>query len=68
MNFNMNEYKNPNGTYNGAKFFSTMTGLEEQEIVYMFERMKQLKALNYSTEEAKEIIREELKTKPWENK
>lgn len=64
----MEDFKNPDGTYNGTKFFATMTGLEEQEITYMFERMKQLKVLNYSTEEAKKIIREELKTKPWENK
>ena len=57
------DYKNKDGTYNGAKMLSNLSGISEEEILEVFERMKYLMDVeNKSQEETKEIIRKEFPT------
>lgn len=62
----MEKHQNPDGTFNGVKIFSELTGLSEAEIEWTFNRMKHLLNVEKKTsEEAKEIIRKEVHSKPW---
>lgn len=63
------QFKNPDGTYNGAKALSAASGLPEGEILWTFNRLKHLMTADgKSKDEAKAIVREEAKCKPWEQR
>ena len=57
--------QNPDGTWNGARAMSAISGLDEREIQWMFDRMKELITEGVSPEERKRIVREEGASKPW---
>lgn len=61
----MNDCQNPDGTYNGVKFFAQVTGLAEEEILWMWNRLRQLRNEGIARKEAMKIIAEETKGKPW---
>lgn len=58
---------NSDGTFNGARALSAISGLDQREIQWMFDRMKGLVAADVGPEERKRIIREESTLKPWLN-
>ena len=65
----MTDHRNPDGTFNGVSFFSQVTGLDQEEIKWTMERIRQLLHVEGKTkEEAKSIVREEQKLKPWVKK
>ena len=59
--------QNQDGTYNGARALSAISGLDQREIQWMFDRMKELVALGIDADERKRIVREEGASKPWLN-
>lgn len=60
-------FKNPDGTYNVAEALAAASGLSKKEITWTWKRMKHLRQVEgKSSEEAKRIIMEEGKLKPWE--
>lgn len=59
------KYRNANGTYNGAAAMADMTGLSQAEILWTFNRLKELRALGVSSDDAKAIVLREQKAKPW---
>lgn len=60
-------WRNPSGTYNGVKMFSDLTGLSEAEIKWTWERTKTLiNKEGKSKKEARKIIKEESRSRPWE--
>lgn len=62
----MKKHQNKDGTFNGVKIFAELTGLHEDEIAWMFKRMQHLLNVDKKTkEEAKIIVTEEAKQKPW---
>jgi hypothetical protein len=58
---------NPDGTFNGALAMSAISGLDQREIQWMFDRMKELVAAGVGPEESKRIVHEEGASKPWLN-
>lgn len=59
-------WRNPSGTYDGAGMLAEMSGLSKAEIMWTFERLKYLmQAEGKTKEEAKAIVKEETKTRPW---
>lgn len=63
----MSDSLNPDGTYNGVKIMARLSGLSEAEVKWTFYRFKHLMQVQKKTkDEAKAIITEESKTKPWE--
>jgi|GEM_PF-4645065 len=62
----MDKYKNSDGTYNGVKMLSDLSGLSEGEVSWTFNRLKQLIHDEKKTkQEALKIVKEEAKKKPW---
>jgi len=62
-----NDFKNPDGTYDGAAALAALSGLSKEEIMWTWARMKHLRHVEGKTsEEAKAIIAKEVKLKPWE--
>lgn len=62
----MDEFKNPNGTYNGIRMLAALSGLEEREIKWCADRLKQLLVVEGKPQdEAKAIVKREAATKPW---
>ncbi len=59
--------QNPDGTWNGVKAMSAISGLDPREIKWMFDRMKQLKASGADAAEMKRVVHEEGASKPWLN-
>lgn len=59
------DFRNPDGTYNGVKMFASMSGLSEAEIQWTFLRIKALYAEGKTKQEAKAIVASEAKSKPW---
>jgi hypothetical protein len=60
-------YRNPDGTYNGVKVMAALSGLSEAEVAWTFNRLKHLLHVEKkSADEAKAIVAEECKSKPWE--
>jgi hypothetical protein len=60
------KFRNPNGTYNGAKALSAWTGLSYEEVTWTAKRLKQLMHEDGNTkQEALGIVKEESKSKPW---
>lgn len=61
------QFKNPDGTYNGAAFFASITGLSQAELAWTAKRLAHLmKTEGKSRDEAKAIVAAEAKSKPWE--
>lgn len=62
----MIRFRNPDGTYNGVAMMAAMSRLSEAEVEWTFRRLKVLLVdRKMSKEEAKAIVAEESKTKPW---
>lgn len=62
----MDQWKNPNGTYNGAQMLADVSGLSIAEIRWTADRFKQLLHVEKrSKAEAKAIVKAESATKPW---
>ncbi len=61
------KFRNPDGkTFNGVKMFAELTGVSEAEIQWTFDRLKQLQVVEgKSKEDAKRIVTEEARLKPW---
>ena len=60
------KFRNPNGTYDGAKALSDWTGLSYEEVTWTAKRLKQLMHEDGKTkQEALGIVKEESKSKPW---
>lgn len=59
--------QNSDGTWNGARAMSAISGLDQREIQWMFDRIKQLKAAGADVAEMKRVLREEGASKPWLN-
>ena len=49
-----------------ADFLAKMSGLSREEILWTFCRMRALRAEGKTPAEAKAIVKEETKSKPWE--
>lgn len=60
------DHRNANGTYNGVTIFAEITGLPEAEILWMFNRLKELMASGVNKTDAKAIVADEGQRKPWE--
>lgn len=62
------QFRNPDGTYNGAKAMSAWTGLSYEEVTWTAKRIKQLIHEDGKTkQEALGIVKEESKSKPWQD-
>jgi hypothetical protein len=62
----MDQWKNPNGTYNGAQMLADVSGLSIEEIQWTANRFKHLLHVEKrSTIEAKAIVKAESASKPW---
>jgi len=59
--------ENPDGTFNGAKALSAISGLDQREVKWMFNRMKELVAAGIPDVERRRIVSEEGAKKPWLN-
>lgn len=62
----MSDFRNPDGTYNGVKMMAALSGLSEAEIKWTFDEMKRLMNSGMAKEEAKALVKERAKSKPWE--
>lgn len=60
------KHRNPDGTYNGVTYMSEMSGLSQAEIKWMWERQKVLRDTGHTVAEIKAIIKEEARSRPWE--
>jgi TRAP-type C4-dicarboxylate transport system permease large subunit len=62
-------FRNPDGTYDGIKMLAAMSGLSEAEVAWTAKRLKHLMHVEKKTkEEAKAVVAQESKSRPWENK
>lgn len=62
----MNDWRNPDGTYNGIKMLADLSGLSRAEVAWTAKRLQQLMAAGSSKAEAKAIVKTEAAEKPWE--
>jgi hypothetical protein len=63
----MSKYQNPDGTYNLTGILASLSGLSEAEVRWTALRLQHLmKVEGKSKEEAKAIVAEEGKSRPWE--
>jgi hypothetical protein len=62
----MEEFKNPNGTYNGVKMMAKISGLSEDEILWTWIRARELHTSGVGKEQIVDILKSEAKNKPWE--
>ena len=62
----LGDCQNRDGTYNGAQLLASVSGLSVEEIKWTWNRMKDLRQSGKSGDEAKAIIAEEVKSRPWE--
>lgn len=61
------EFSNGDGTYNGVALLSRISGLSMAEVYWTANRLKHLLKVEKRTkDEAKSIVREEAKSRPWE--
>lgn len=59
-------YSNGDGTYNGVAMLADLSGLSREEILWTFNRIKQLRQVEgKSKEEALGIVKAESKNRPW---
>ena len=62
------KFRNLDGTYDGAKAMSAWTGLRYEEVTWTAKRLKHLMHEDGKTkQEAIGIIKEESKSKPWQD-
>jgi len=60
------KHRNADGTYNGITMMSEISGLSQAEIRWTWERLRHLMHVDgKSKDEAKAIVREERKSRPW---
>lgn len=62
--------RNPDGTYHLGRVFESLTNgkISSAEIMWMANRLKHLMHVEKKTkDEAKAIVKEEARTKPWES-
>jgi len=61
-------FRNPDGkTFNGVKLMAWLSGLSESEIRWTADRLRYLIHVEHkSKDEAKRIVKDEAKIKPWE--
>lgn len=64
----LGSHRNADGTYNGVSLFAALTGLSQAEIRWTWDRMRDLVKSGCTGAQAKEIIKEEAKAKPWEER
>ncbi len=63
------DFRNPDGTYDGVAFMAAISGLSTAEVKWTFDRLRHLMVIEKrDKEDAKAIVWEEVKTKPWETK
>jgi uncharacterized protein YoaH (UPF0181 family) len=63
----MSKHQNPDGTYNLVTYLASLTGLSEAEVQWTALRIQHLmKTEGKSKDEAKAIVKEEGKSRPWE--
>jgi hypothetical protein len=62
----VDRHRNADGTFDGVGLLAGLSGLDRAEVKWMFERMVQLlRVEGKSRAEAKAIIAEEAKARPW---
>lgn len=61
----MDGFRNPNGSYNGIKALAAWSGLSEAEVAWTARRVKELMAAGTSAADAKVIVKQEAKSRPW---
>jgi hypothetical protein len=64
----MEEFRNPNGTYNGVKAMAALSGLSEDEIAWTWRRAKELKAAGLGRAQLAAALKAEARLKPWEKR
>lgn len=63
---NIAQFRNQNGTYDGAAVLAALTGLSYVEVAWSAKRIKDLLATtNMTRQQVVSQVREEAKTKPW---
>jgi len=61
------QFSNGDGTYNGVKMLAHISGLSEAEVAWTAARLKQLMVVEKMPRvEAKRIVANESRTRPWE--
>lgn len=62
----LGNFRNANGTYNGVKALSALTGLSEAEVKWTDQRIKELVVdLKIPRAQAVAQVRREAESKPW---
>ena len=59
--------QNSDGTWNGIRALSAISGLDPREVQWMWRRMQELKAAGCDATAMKLAVREESALKPWLN-
>lgn len=60
-------HRNADGTYNGVTLMAEISGLSQDEIRWTWERLRHLIHVDgRSKDEAKAIVRDEARMRPWE--
>ena len=68
QSMDMESYRNAAGTYDGEALMADLTGLSKEELKWTADRLRQLMTNEgRSKDEAVAIVREEAKSRPWEN-
>lgn len=63
---NDDDYRNQDGTYDGAALLAALSGVSREEIIWTFNRLKYLRQVEgKSAQEAKRIVDEERTAQPW---
>lgn len=60
------KYANGDGTFNGASMLADLSGISDAEITWTFNRIKELLKAGKTATEAKAIVKEEAKTRPFD--
>lgn len=61
------KHRNSDGTYNGITLMAEISGLSQAEIRWTWERLRHLMHVEGRTkDEAKSIVRDEARARPWE--
>lgn len=58
-------WRNENGTFNGIKMMSDLSGRPEAEVAWIAERVKTLMAEGKTKDQIKTILDDESKSEPW---
>jgi hypothetical protein len=57
--------KNPDGSFDGIRMLSALSGLDQREVKWTFNRMKELSAAGHGDDERKRIVKDEAISMPW---